>query len=265
MTKNLARWGLVFFVASSFPFLNGFAESPQRIPEELALTETVVTQDRDELELTPKMQFFKGAEGKQVDLVTDGQYGLTDRLEWDVEVPYEFLNPSGGQSVSGIGDVETGLRYGVVDYRTQPLSLTAGLRIGIPTGNRGNDLGDGRLSLEPSFTASQWLGHLNVELNLSWRHAVTNAGTEPKDEYQYNLAILCPMHQWFFVLEGDGETTSQRTKYFITPEVVWKLLPQLELFVAVPLGVTHAAGDYGVAVGMTLELENILHRGADKD
>jgi hypothetical protein len=242
-----------------------FAGQQPRLPEELAVTRSIVTQERDELQVSPLFRFFRLTDEKRTTEGADLEYGLTDRLELDTEVPYVWSNPFDDSAVNGIGDVEVALRYGVIDYRTQAFGLTAGLGFSTPTGNRLKDLGEGRLGVEPFFTASQRIGPVNAQLNVGWHRAVTNAGDEPKNEYEYNVALLYPIRQCFVVLEGNGETTSQNTKYYVTPELIWKPSKQLELFVAVPIAVTHAAGDYGVVVGVTLEIENVFHRGAHED
>jgi len=229
------------------------------------MTQSVVTQERAELQVSPFFQFFRLTDEKRTVAGVDFEYGLTDRLELDAEVPYVWLNPFDDPAANGIGDVEIALRYGLVDYRSQAFALTVGLAVTMPTGDRMKDLGEGRLGVEPFFTASQWIGPVNVQLNAGWRRAVTNAGDEPKNEYEYNVALLYPIRQFFVVLEGNGETTSENTKYYVTPELIWKPSKQLELFVASPIAVTHAAGDYGVVVGMTIEMEKVLHGGADKD
>ena len=222
-------------------------------------------QEADEFQSTGVFRFFKLPDQKRITAAADFEYGLTDRWELDTEVPYEFVNPNDGSSVNGIGDVEAAVRYGVIPLDEQPFALTAGLGFGIPTGDRTRDLGEGRLTLEPFFTAGTWLGRFNAQLNCGWRHAVTNAGNEPRDEFEYNLALLYPVDRWFLSIEGNGQSTRDATAYYITPELICRLGKNVEFLVAVPIGVTHAAADYGVIASVTLEFENVTHRVADKD
>jgi len=79
------------------------------------------------------------------------------------------------------------------------------------------------------------------------------------------VAILYPVKRWYLVLEGNGESTSEVTTYYVTPELIWRPMKTLELLVAVPLGVTRESADYGVIGAVSLELENLTHRGTDKD
>ena len=237
----------------------------RQLPQELAITTSVLVQDADEFQSTGVFQYFKLPDQKRITAAADFEYGLTDRWELDAEVPYEFVNPNDGRSVNGIGDVETAVRYGLVPVSERPLALTAGLGAGIPTGDRARDLGEGRLTLEPFFTASTWLGRFNGQLNCGWQRAVTNAGDEPRNEFEYNVAVLYPVDRWFLVLEGNGRSTHEATAYYVTPEFVCRLVKNVEFLVAVPIGVTRAAADYGVIASVTLELENVTHRAADKD
>ena len=99
----------------------------KRLPEELAITRSVVMQDADELESTANFSYFKQSDEKQITAAAEFEYGLTDRWELDAEVPYEFVNPNDARSANGIGDVETSLRYGILPLNQHPVALTAGL------------------------------------------------------------------------------------------------------------------------------------------
>jgi hypothetical protein len=250
------------------PFSCVLAQEPQddkRLPEELAITRSVVIQNADELENTAAFRYSKSQPTENYVAEAEFEYGLTDRWEIDADVPYAALRPKNKAGADGIGDVEAAVRYGVVPLGQGPVALTAGLGLGIPTGDRTRDLGEGRLTLEPFFTASTWVGRCNVQVNGGWTRAVTNSGKEPCDDFEYNVAILYPVKRWYLVLEGNGESTSEVTTYYVTPELIWRPMKTLELLVAVPLGVTRESADYGVIGAVSLELENLTHRGTDKD
>jgi hypothetical protein len=240
----------------------------KQLPEELAVTTSIVMQDADELETSVAFDQYKfsfpSSERKST-VAAEFQYGLTDRWELDAEIPYEFRDFNPGRSFNGIGDVEVGARYGVIPLNKGPVALDVGLAVGIPTGDRLHDLGEGRLTLEPSFTASTWLGPVNAQLNGRWQRAVTNAGDEPRDEFEYNIAILYPVSCCFLALEGNGISTSEATEYYVTPELIWKPMKRLEFLVAAPIGLTHTSADYGIVASVTLEWDNITHRSADKE
>ena len=234
------------------------AEQPP-LPIELPVTESIVMTDRDELYVSPTIQFFRLPGEKRLMIPAELAYGFTDRLQLVTEVPYALVNPDAGHVTSGIGDVSVATRYSVVDYRERPFGLDVGVGLQLPTGDRRRDLGAGRVAVEPSFTASAWLGHINAQANAGWVHALRNAGHSWDDEGEYNVALVYPIYRWFVVMEGDGETDRDGTKYYLTPGLVWKTTDRLELRVAVPSPVTRAAGDYGLIAGFTFEFEHLLH------
>jgi len=235
------------------------------LPEELAITRSVVIQEADELESTFSFQYFKQQPRENYAAEAEFEYGLTDRLEMDADVPYELIRPKNEAGADGVGDVEGAVRCGVIPRGRRPVSLTAGIGFGTPTGDRPRDLGEGRLTLEPFFTASTWLGRCNLQFNGGWARAVTNSGDEPRDDFEYNMAVLYPAKRWCLVLEGNGESSSDMTTYYVTPELIWRPIRTVELLIAAPLGVTHESADYGVVATVSLELENLTNRGSDKD
>jgi hypothetical protein len=176
------------------------------------------------------------------------------------QVPFVFVDPDAEDSANGIGDLSVGARYALVDYREHPFGLDIGFGLDLPTGNEHHDLGEGRVSSDLSFTASAWLGPLDAQLNAGWHHALDNVGDQPKDGAEYNVALIYPIREWFLVLEGNGESDRDGTKYYVTPEVIWKATDDFELRAAVLCPVTHAAGDIGVIVGITVEFEHLLRR-----
>jgi hypothetical protein len=255
----------LLFAALLVPVSCVQAQDEKRLPEELAITRSIVMQDADELESTVGFSFFKFRDQKQITTAAEFEYGLTDRWELDAEVPYQFVNPNGARAANGIGDVETGVRYNVIPMDKEPLALNVGLTVGIPTGDRLHDLGEGRLTLAPFFTASTWAGPVNLQLNCAWERAVTDVGEEPRDNFVYNVALLYPIQRCFLVLEGNGTSTHELTTYYVTPELIWKPTTRLQFLIAAPIGVTRTAADYGIVASVTLELDNITHRGIDKD
>jgi hypothetical protein len=228
------------------------------LPIEFAVTDSIVMTDQDELYLSPAVQFFRLPDQKRLTAGSEIAYGFTDRLQLTTQIPYVFVDPDGGRATSGIGDVEVKGRYALLDYREHPYGLDIGLGLQLPTGDRRRDLGDGRVALAPSFTASAWLGPVNAQANGAWHHAF-GAAAEPGDEGEYNLAFVYPIRRWFVVLEGNGESNHERTNYYVTPEVAWRATEALELRLAIPVPVTRTAGDYAVIAGFTIEFEHLLH------
>jgi hypothetical protein len=142
------------------------ANAQQRIlPEELAVTESIVLQEADELQASAFTRYASLPDAKVLEWVGAFEYGLTDRWQVECEVPYAFRNPDDSHSVNGIGDIEVATRYAIRDFRTQPWAVDVGLGVDLPTGDQTKELGEGRVSLEPRFTLSQWFGVVNAQFN----------------------------------------------------------------------------------------------------
>ena len=90
-------------------------------------------------------------------------------------------------------------------------------------------------------------------------------GGAEADDLEYGVALLYPWREWFLTFEGAGETKESETAYYAVPELVWKPRRHLELLVAVPVGLTAAAADYGVIASITVEIERLTGRGEDAD
>src|ERR1051326_1250251 len=216
---NASAGAILIASLTGLPVGGQAAEQPP-LPDELAVTDSIVLTDEDELYLSPFVQYFKLPDQKRLMIGSEVAYGLTDRLQLAAEVPYVFVNPRDSASANGIGDVDLAMRYGVLDFRQQPFALNVGLALELPTGDRSRDLGEGRVSIEPFFTASQWFGRVNAQLNFAWHRAVSSGGSEPNNDYEYNLAVVYPIRRWFLILEGNGETNRERTRYYVTPAIV---------------------------------------------
>jgi hypothetical protein len=97
-----------------------------------------------------------------------GNYGITDRLDLGVAVPFvrlnlqgervdtyrgeAFLQATGSASASGLGDIVTRIKYNML--RQGASGLTVGAETRIPTGDEENLIGTGEASFTPRFIGS---------------------------------------------------------------------------------------------------------------
>ncbi len=243
----------------------GAAEHMPVLPEELGVAKSIVVQDADELQASLSARHLGFGHQRDLSLAAELEYGVTDSLQATLEVPYGIRDPKDEPTVNGLEDLEIGLRYAVLDFRTRPFALDIGLSLGLPTGSRRKELGTGDVSVEPTLTASQWFGRANGQLHLSWRRSGVAGRAEAEDEFEYTIALLYPWREWFLTFEAAGETEKSETAYYAVPELIWKPGKHLELLLAVPVGLTEAAADYGVIGAITVEIEGLTGRGDDAD
>jgi hypothetical protein len=241
------------------------AERMPVVPRELAFTRSIDVQDEDEFQTSLSARHLRLPRERSTTVRAEVEYGVTDRVQAIVELPYGVRDRAHESSVNGLEDLELGFRYALLAFRTRPLALDVGLTLGLPTGSQREALGAGDLSLEPTFTLSRWLGRVNGQLSFSWRRSGIGGRAEAEDDLEYDVALLYPWREWVLTLEGAGETEASETAYYAVPEVIWKPGKHLELLVAVPVGLIGAAADYGVIAGITVEIERLTGRGQRAD
>jgi hypothetical protein len=97
-----------------------------------------------------------------------GNYGITDRLDVGVAVPFlrlslqgervdtyrgqAFVQATGSASASGLGDIVARAKYNL--FRQGASGITIGIETRLPTGDESNLLGAGELSVAPRFIGS---------------------------------------------------------------------------------------------------------------
>src|SRR5215470_9131754 len=139
---GMAAWGLLLLPVVATICL-ALDEAEQRpLPIELGITESIVMTDRDELYVSPSVQYFRLPDQRRFTFRVETAYGFTDRLQLVMQVPYVVTEPDDAHATSGLGDVAVESRYALVNYRDHPFGLDVGLGLTLPTGDRRRDLGD---------------------------------------------------------------------------------------------------------------------------
>jgi hypothetical protein len=109
----------------------------------------------------------EGVTNKATGLSATFTYGIIDRLDIAVSVPYQFLraeDDEGMQKADGFSDVAIEAKWRFFEKNGFSFALKPGITL--PTGNEDNDLGNGRSTYYLYFIASKemgpWLFHLNL-------------------------------------------------------------------------------------------------------
>ncbi|MCF6313095.1 MAG: hypothetical protein L3J39_11645 [Verrucomicrobiales bacterium] len=111
--------------------------------------------------------FRKGAEGNEQEAEMEMEFALTRRIGLVVEVPYSYLNPKGGASVDGLGDLAIAPRFLLAEY--ERFSLAFNIEVELPTGDEARGLGGGEVAYAPSISTWHDLGNwwvLNTQTGL---------------------------------------------------------------------------------------------------
>jgi hypothetical protein len=93
-------------------------------------------------------------------IAIDANYGVTERLEAHVYVPLAFDRVSGGKTNIGIGDVELGFKYRLVDsgaWGDWAPAIAVEPTVDFPTGAASHNLGTGNVhAFVPVWLSKQW-------------------------------------------------------------------------------------------------------------
>src|SRR5918912_240086 len=101
-----------------------------------------------ERELEFGLAHAKGLDAHETETTMALEFPILPRLQFEIEVPFLFLNPDEGKAVAGFGDIELQAKLQVfksVQYRTL---VAFGLEDKIPSGSRDRGLG-GEHAIEP--------------------------------------------------------------------------------------------------------------------
>ena len=140
-------------------------------------------------------------------------YGLTDRLETGLQVP--FLGWDGNLGVrhqainwfaeknidSGLSDIIINLKYAWLKEKNSPWGLSSNLLVKIPSGDKGNYLGDGETEYGFNNILSYYARRFNIHLNLGYTFLGEMDCFAEKvkldDIFSYGLALNIPLPKNF--------------------------------------------------------------------
>ena len=158
---------------------------------------------------------YRGANNLQEPLAdesrffTEVSYSFTDRLGISFSAPLLIRDNFGAPDTSGFGDLEAGVRYVWVGYENEdPFKLAFGLNVVAPTGNVGQELGEGQTFIEPevllfrrvadrTFIQSQFsvglpTGRSNLSSDFGWNFGVGHVYTDfaYSDYFKFPTAVI---------------------------------------------------------------------------
>lgn len=118
------------------------------------LAEQFVTEDTDIVnlgywQLTTGIGANRGREGWSGEAEAELEYGLEENISLHVAVPIAFNLPSEGPSFAGVGDLELGIKYRLIEQTEGSLLPSVALSpvVEIPTGDEVRDLGEGEIQV----------------------------------------------------------------------------------------------------------------------
>lgn len=208
------------------------------------------------------------------------EYGVTDRLQIEVEIPYFSVRERSSEGLfesGNLADIEVGLGYALVEETETLPAVLASFEIALPTGDHRKEIGNdrfgygGRLAMSKDF--GRWVGHLNVgyEYVNDARLWFANGEDGPKldlNGIEYGAGVVYKFDDsWHGIVELVGETGEELELDGRRWETELSLIPGLrygietrgfgdfEFGVAFPVGLTSDSEDWGVIAKVQWEME----------
>ena len=208
------------------------AAMPEYI-QEFFLSDAVRCQEKGELQFTLATE-SRHLVGTNAELQVE--YGLTDRLQVAIEVPYGFVaHRDEGEIVQGWNSFNVGFLYQLI-RSDRPFALSAGMAMDLPLSSRGE------LGYEPAILLARSFHKLQV-------HASVISEIEQwKPTFAYNVSAVYPIkHVWFPTFEFNGRRAGTNF-FYVTPGLYRHLGHGTQIGIGIPLGVGGNADSRGIVL-----------------
>lgn len=217
--------------------------------EDFFLSDAVRSENRGELQLTVDAMSSRNhrsaADGSSVGL--DLEYGLTDRLQLALELPYGIHSTATSAIPARWSAISTGVLYQFI-RSSHPFALSIGAGADLPLNSRGE------ADFEPELVMAKVFGR--VQVHASFEPEISKDDTS----LNYNLAAVRPWpHSLYPTFEFNGRRDDMVNSFYFTPGLYRRLPHHLEFGVGVPVGAGQHSSPVGAVFKMTWEI------GGDED
>ncbi|HMF70327.1 MAG TPA: hypothetical protein VK616_02570, partial [Flavitalea sp.] len=173
------------------------------------------------------------------------EYGLTDRLQIEVEVPYLISSLTERHRIRGMGNVEVGLMYNILkSYR--PFSLSVGMNKTLQTAGKHIRAYDNEASWEAYTVVARQLGIGQIHGNFRTELA------DGQLKLNYGMASVFNFGRCNATFEVTTDKEEERI-FFFTPGLIWKQPNGLEFGMALSTSVDKYSDNWSLAAMLIYE------------
>jgi len=250
------RWSILW-VTLALPISavaeDGDEGGVEQVVQEVFTGSLPFPQEQLELQLTSSARWRRGNDQQELELPLGVELGVTDRLQVEVEVPLGVVGPAGDfmrDGTTGVGNMEVGTLYNLVNDRRSGLVASVGLGFLLPTSTL--DGTDRVVGVLPSVAGYKTFGPVHV--NLSLQGGVEFPSDPDEDAapvVEGGLALLFPVGPVVPMVEATVEY-EDKTVIRSAAGLIW-VIDDFEIGAA---ALMNAGGDeieWGVAVSATVE------------
>jgi hypothetical protein len=215
-------------------------EGIKEVIQEFFIGETVYCQKKNEVQLTSKPAYWKKAGLTIASVPLQFEYGITDRLQIEMNFPYYFIHPKNEKAVKGAGNMEAGFLYNILKGN-RLFALSLGFEVGLPVSKKEKAIDEAEIEWAPFLIAAWQIG--KTQIHASFAAELTNTESALK----YNLAAVVPFEDWCATLELNAKKGDSKIVY-LTPGLIWKGLDDFEF----ALGISKNIGKNNPVAGLIL-------------
>lgn len=228
---------------------DGGDEERRREIDQAVVGDTAVVLESGETQLTLGVSFEDDDTVETVELFVEVEYGVTDWLEFGVQVPYLYLmpKPSEERDVEGIGDMTLSISLALL--AKHPFWVSTSMDVTLATGDdkKSGDLGEG---------VDQWAPSLIVDVALGEAELVVDVGGEFGDHisiFVFDVTMAYAFGEVVVSLGVEGSFDGDEKDVLIVPGIGFPVAEDIELAIEVPFGVTHTSANWKVGIELTFE------------
>jgi hypothetical protein len=221
---------------------------PQQV-HEFFLTEAVFSNERGEYQPYIAADYRRhSADLWHTRLNVGLEYGVTDRLQVAVSIPWVAVHDADDGGGSGAGDLSAEIFYNVIPT-TASIALSVAAGLVLPTGDANRGFGEDEEELELTMIMA------GRAASVQWQFNLGGEWTEEQGELVYGLAMLPMQWQWTIVptFELSGAGTDEDRELYATPGLHWRPAENAGLGFGLPVGLNSGAQRLRVMMYYTVE------------
>jgi len=136
------------------------------------------------------------------------KYGIFEKLDLGVEIPYKFIGFSESDNVDGVGDILLTAKYNFTDETDSLPAFTLSYSVKTETGDNDKSLGSGEIDYSLNGIFTKEIAKFTTHANLGYTFAGEPEGESLDDIFSYSLAVEYPINESLNIVgEITGETT----------------------------------------------------------
>jgi len=233
--------GLHFNGATASAQLIDMDEGVSRPAEELFVGQTEYTQPKGSTQMILSGSQTRSGDLRDSRVSARAEYGLTDRLQLQAEVPLDITDKSSNFAAqSGVSRISGGATYRITS-NVSPVALSAGMDIEAPLAKATDVTGD-RPAAGPMFKPSLMVGtgsgpvtaHANAQAELG----------QPTRAINYSVGSQLDLGNWVPSVELNSRAIENaHPEFYATPGVTYKFSEQTQLGVGAAIGLNDVSKD----------------------